>query len=194
MITFVLPSKCEPKVQRTIQQIEELAMKLHMPDIQIIISNDREGKGKGWAVRQTLPYATRPLICFLDADGDIEPRMVKRLIPFLDDYDVVVGVKPISGRWDRRILTYLSRIYIAILFNIRVDSQTGIKLFKREALAGANWYSNGWLFDIEILHDCKEAGYRMIEVPIEADVSRGIKGKSLWRTFKESLTLWLETR
>lgn len=194
MISFLLPSKNEPKVQQTIKKIEDLAMQLRMPEIQVIVCNDREGRGKGWAVRQCLPYATNKLVCFLDADGDIEPRMVKRLIPYLDDYDVIVGVKPISGRWDRRILTALSRIYLALLFDIKVDTQTGIKLFKRDAIQGIDWYNNHWLFDIEVLSLAKQRGYRMIEVPIEADVSKGVRGKALWRTFCESITLWLELR
>lgn len=192
MISFLLPSKNEPKAQQTVQILEEFCIRENIKS-QIIVCNDREGKGKGWAVRECLKHAKGDLICFLDGDGDIEPRMIKRLIPYLDDYDVVVGIKPISGLWSRRILTYLSRIYLAILFDIKVDTQTGIKLFKRYVL-DYTWYSNSWLFDVEILHDAKQRGIRMIEVPIECNVNRGVKGKSLWRTFKQSVTLYLETR
>jgi len=192
MISFLLPSKNEPKVQETVKRVEEFCI-MEKIECQIIICNDREGKGKGWAVRECLKHAKGDLICFLDGDGDIEPRMVKRLFPFLDDYDVAVGVKPISGLWSRRILTYLSRIYLAILFNIKVDSQTGIKLFKRYVL-DYTWYSDGWLYDLEILHDAKQRGVRMCEVPIECNINKGVKGKALWRTLKESITLYLETR
>ncbi len=192
MISFLLPSKNEPKVQETVKRVEEFCIAERL-QCQIIICNDKEGKGKGWAVRECLKYATGDYICFLDGDGDIEPRMLKRLIPYLDDYDVVVGVKPISGRWDRRILTYLSRIYLAILFDIKCDTQTGIKIFKRYTL-DLTWYSDSWLFDVEILREIKQRGYRITEAPIECNVSRGVKGKALWRTLKESITLYLETR
>jgi glycosyltransferase involved in cell wall biosynthesis len=192
MISFLLPSKNEPRAQDTALKVEEFCIKENL-QCQIIVCNDREGKGKGWAVRECLKYATGDLICFLDGDGDIEPRMLKRLIPYLDDHDVVCGVKPISGLWSRRVLTYLSRIYLAILFNVKVDTQTGIKLFKRHVL-DYTWYSNGWLFDVEILHNAKQRGCRMIEVPIECNVNKSVKGKALWRTLKESITLYLETR
>lgn len=190
MISFILPSKSEQNVYWVMEEIE----KLFSGDAEIIVCNDRDGKGKGWAVREGFKHAKGDLIVFIDGDGDIHPKMVKRLFPFLEDYDVVVGVKPISGLWSRRIVTYLSRIYLAVLFNIKVDTQTGVKIFKRRILDYIDWYSNGWLFDVEILHAAKTIGANMIEVPIEANVNKGLKGKGIWNTFKESITLWLETR
>lgn len=187
MLSVILPSADEPNAMAMSQEVQEL-----FPEAQIIVCNDRHRQGKGWAIRHALTEAKGDLVAFLDGDGDIRPKMIKRLLPFIEDYDIVVGVKPISGLWSRRILTYLSRIYLAICFDIKVDSQTGVKLFKREAIA--DFYSNGWLFDLEILSVAKQNAYRMIEVPIEATVNRRMKIISIWRTFKESITLWLELR
>lgn len=187
MISIILPSANEPNAMATMEEVEKL-----FPDAQIIVCNDRHRQGKGWAIRHALQHATGDLIVFLDGDGDIKPKMIKRLLPFIEDYDIVVGVKPISGLWSRRVLTYLSRIYLAICFNIKVDSQTGIKLFKRQAID--DWYSNGFLFDLEILSVAKHNGFSMIEVPIEANINRRMKFISIWNTLKESFTLWLELR
>jgi glycosyltransferase involved in cell wall biosynthesis len=162
-------------------------------DIQIIGCNDREAKGKGWAMRTALAQATGTTVIFIDGDGDISPRMILRLLPYLRDYDIVCGVKPISGRWSRRVLSYFSRIYIALLFGVKVDSQTGIKAFRTYALG--DWYSNGWLFDLEILSVAKQKGMSMIEVPIEfTPGNKKVKLISIWKTLKESWTLWLELR
>ena len=187
MISIILPSKNEPKISQLVEEIEKL-----YPGSQVIISNDRYGNGKGWAIRQALNHSKGDLIAFLDGDGDIKPKMLKRLIPFLEDYDIVVGVKPISGLWSRRILTFFSRYYIALFFNLKIDSQTGIKIFKREAMQ--EFYNNGWLFDLEILSIAKQKGFRMIEVPIEANVTKKMKLISIWNTLRESVTLWLELR
>lgn len=187
-LTIILPSANEKNAMKTAKQVEEL-----FPDAQVIISNDRYRKGKGWAVRQAMEEATGDHVAFLDGDGDIQPKMLKRLMPFIEDYDIVCGVKPISGLWSRRILTFLSRYYIAFCFGLKVDSQTGIKLFRRQALQ--SWYSNGWLFDLEILSIAKQKGYSMIEVPIEfVKINRKMKMSSIWNTLKESITLWLELR
>lgn len=187
MMSVILPSANEPNAMATAAKVEAL-----FPEAQVIVCNDRHRQGKGWAVRQALSEATGDLIVFLDGDGDIEPKMIKRLQPFIEDYDIVCGVKPISGLWSRRILTYLSRIYLAICFNVKVDTQTGIKLFKRKTIE--DWYSNGWLFDLEILSLAKQNGFSMIEVPIEANINRRMKFISIWKTLKESITLWLELR
>lgn len=187
MLSIILPSKNEPNVLNVVEQLEIL-----FPESQIIVSNDGAGHGKGWAVREALKHASGDYVVFLDGDGDISPKMIKRLIPFIEDHDIVCGVKPISGLWSRRILTFFSRYYIALCFNIKVDSQTGIKLFRRYALT--EFYNNGFLFDLEILSVAKQKGMSMIEVPVEAKVNKRMKMKSIWNTFKESLTLWLELR
>lgn len=186
-LSIIIPSRNEPKILEMLAETEKL-----YPNAQIIVSNDRHSNGKGWAIRQGIQEAKGDIVCFIDGDLEIHPKMIKRLIPFLEDYDVVVGVKPISGLLSRRILTYLSRIYLALFFSLKVDSQTGIKLFKKEALC--EFYNNGFLFDLEILSVAKQNGFRMIEVPIEANVTRRMKAKSIWNTFKESITLWLELR
>ena len=187
MLSIILPSRNEPNASKMMEELEAT-----YNNVQLIVSNDADGRGKGFAIRQAFAHATGEYVCFLDADGDISPKMIKRLIPYIVDYDIVVGVKPISGRWDRRILTFLSRYYIAILFNIKVDTQTGIKLFRRYAIQ--EFYNDGFLFDLEILSVAKKRGMKLIEVPIEATVNKGMKLTSIWRTFKESITLWLELR
>lgn len=187
MMTVILPSASEKKIINTLMEVEYL-----FPESQVIVSNDRYRKGKGWAIRQAIQEAKGDLIVFLDGDGDIKPKMIKRLLPFIEDYDIVCGVKPISGLWQRRIITYLSRIYLALFFNVKVDTQTGIKIFRRKALQ--KYYNDGFLFDLEILCLAKKKGYSMIEVPIEANITRRVKLISLWNTLKESITLWLELR
>lgn len=187
MLSIILPSRNEPHINEVVDDTIR-----QFPDAQVIVSSDSEGRGKGWAIREGLKKAKGDLIAFLDGDGDIQPRMLKRLMPFIEDHDIVVGIKPISGLLSRRILTYLSRLYLALCFDIKVDSQTGIKLFRREAMQ--KFYNDGFLFDLEILCIAKQQGLRMIEVPIDANVRRRMKLKSIWNTLKESITLWLELR
>ncbi len=186
--SVLLPSANEANAMYTAMKIEEI-----LPDAEIIVCNDRHRQGKGWAIRNAMENSTGDFVAILDGDGDIQPRMIKRLIPFLEDYDIVCGVKPISGLWSRRILTFFSRLYIALCFNIKVDSQTGIKIFKRCAIY--KYYSDGWLFDLEMLSLAKQKGHSMIEVPIDyVLINRKMNMLSIWKTLKESITLWLELR
>lgn len=159
-----------------------------LPAHEIIIASDRAGRGKGWAVREALQHAKGDRIAFLDSDGDIPPRMLRRLIPFLDDFDVVVGSKRIwKAPWHRKIITHLSRIYIRLFFGLTCDTQTGIKLFRREALD--SWKENSFIFDVEILAKAKKKGMKIIEVPIEAEIKNPMSRKALWNTFLGSIRL-----
>ena len=60
MISVLLPNHNEKNVQQFMQEIEDT-----IPQVsQIITACDREGKGKGWAVREALKLATGSIICF----------------------------------------------------------------------------------------------------------------------------------
>lgn len=187
-LSILIPSKDEPKIKEMVRITEE-----EFPEAQqIIVCNDSLGKGKGWAVREALKHATGDVICLIDGDLDIHPRMIKRLIPFLKEYDIVVGRKQVRGSLGRRILTKCSRLYIKLLFGVTNDTQTGIKLFKDYALLP--WETDGFMFDLEILAKARMKGLQIIEVPVEVtdhgSTSKPMKLRNVIRAFKESLRLW----
>lgn len=181
MLSILIPSSNEVNIHNFIEEIE-LSMVNPIGGYEIIIASDAERKGKGWALRRALENAKGDLIAFIDGDGDIQPRMLWRLFPFLMDFDIVVGSKKMTrAPLQRKIITHLSRLYIRILFGIGVDTQTGIKLFHREALR--EWKTDGFGFDIEILRNAKRRGMRMIEIPVDAE----IKEKMTWRVVCKTL-------
>lgn len=183
MLSILLPSHNERNINLFVQEVEDV-----LPAHEILIASDRTGRGKGWAVREAFQHAKGDKIAFLDSDGDIQPRMLKRLLPFLDDYDVVVGSKRITkAPMHRKVITILSKIYIKFMFGLGVETQTGIKLFRREAIS--DWTINGWLFDVEILAKAHKNKMRMIEIPIETEITGSISKKVLWKTLLDSLYL-----
>jgi glycosyltransferase involved in cell wall biosynthesis len=183
MLSIILPSHREPEIHRFVDRVAE-----RFPACEIIVSSDSEGRGKGWAIRQAIAHARGEEIAFLDGDGDIHPRMLLRLVPFLEDFDVVVGTKRINHRHlSRRVITTLSRIYIRTIFGLTCDTQTGIKLFRRAAIM--DWKTDGFLFDVEILANAQKNGCRIVEVPIEAEITERMSRRAVWKTFLESLTL-----
>jgi len=184
LLSIILPAHKEPSAEFL------MTLSYELPHAEIIVSRDRDRKGKGWAIREALKHCKGQYIAFLDSDGDIEPRMLQRLIPFIDDFDAVVGSKRINHKHlKRRIVTLLSRIYIRFTFGIFVDTQTGIKIFRRSVLK--DWITDGFFFDVEILESIKRSGASIVEVPIEAVISENIQKGAIWRTLKESLILKL---
>ena len=190
MLSILLPSRNEPRVHDFIKELEG-----KVPVTEIIICNDRESKGKGWALREALQYAKGDLIAFIDGDGEISARMLLRMLPFIEDFDAVVGSKRITkSPLRRKVMTRLTRWWFKFLFGVKVDTQTGIKLFRRKALEALNynWDSQKFIFDVEILAKLQKLGFRLIEVPVECEIRRQLAFKTIFLILGESL--WLKYR
>jgi len=178
MLSIILPNHNEPNLEIMIRELSRL-----YPEAQIIVSNDPNGRGKGWAVWQGRTQVASYPVIFLDADGDISPYEIEKLLRYAGQYDIVVGKKQLPKNFFRKLLTLFSRLFIRMLFGIKVDTQTGIKLFNYLP----DWSCDGWAFDIEILYRAKKFGKTMKEVPIIARVSDNKSLKDIWTTLKDSI-------
>lgn len=188
MISVIIPCHNEERIHDVVDGVEKiLDGNFKEGDHEILIASDRDGRGKGWAVRQAMEFARGNIIIFLDGDMDINPRMILRLLPHLTEFDIVVGKKNTRKIFSRWILTILSRIYIRMMFGIQVDTQTGIKAFWKYALP--DWKTNGFAFDIEILSKAKKIGFSMYEVTVEASASKKMKLRSIIMCLIESLKI-----
>lgn len=182
MLSILIPSKLEPKIYDFMEKIEQ-----DIRPNQIIVYNDRYGQGKGYALREALKEANGDYFIFIDGDLDILPFEIYKLLPYLEQYDVVMGDKGSPKRLDRSILTILSRWWIRLLFNIWEDTQTGIKGFNYKP----EWKTNSWAFDIEIIYKAKKSGKSMITIPIQAIVSDTKTFGDIWKTFVDSIKIRL---
>lgn len=150
--------------------------------------NDTSSQGKGWTLRECVKAIDTDTYVFVDGDGDIDPVYMAPMVFYLNQgYDVVVGKKELPRTFKRKLLTFLSRIWIRLLFGIGVDTQTGLKAFKYKP----HWHLNGWAFDIEILWDAKKKGKKILELPIHATVSSGKSWHDIASTMRDTIKLRL---
>lgn len=180
MLSILIPSRNEEEIVSFVAAIE----KLIAPD-EIIVYNDRYGRGKGYALKEALKEARGDSFIFIDGDWDIKPYELKKVLTYLKQYDIVVGRKQLPIRKDRKLLTFLSRLWIKLLFSLDVDTQTGIKGFNYRP----SWNTNGWAFDIEILYKAKQENRTMIEIPVKATISDKKTIKDIWLTLLETLKI-----
>lgn len=183
-IAICVPTHNEPeqRINEMMARINETVGEGHI----ISKVNDTDSIGKGFALREAVQAVVADIYIFVDGDGDIDPLYMAPIVFYLNQgYDVVVGKKELPGRWDRRWLTYFSRIWIRMLFGLKVDTQTGIKGFRYKP----EWKLNGWAFDIEILHKAKKTKKKILEVPIHAVVSSGKKWQDIASTLRDTIKL-----
>ena len=195
-IAVIVPSRNEPRVQEVVDTVEAL-----FSDVQVIVSEDKEGKGKGWAIREGLKkvHVQRSLVFFIDGDMDIHPsNMVKLLDKMMKTHaDVVVGVKHIkSGRLSRRIISFLCRVFVRVVFGLKVQTQTGLKLYKW--LAIRYWEEDRYAFDIEMLYKAKKDGRRIAEVPVNVSLDSRMSIRTvfsfIWAALKLRWRLFFGSR
>lgn len=155
-----------------------------------------ENGGKGAALVAGFGASRGSHVLLLDGDLDLDPAMTWRFFETMRDRgaDIVIGSKmhpesQIDYPWRRRLA---SRVYYSIvrcLLGLPVrDTQTGMKLFSRDALdfAFSRMVTKRYAFDLEVLAIARDAGYRVAEAPIKLDY-RGKAGALTLRNVRDVL-------
>jgi glycosyltransferase involved in cell wall biosynthesis len=136
--------------------------------------------GKGHALSVGVANSTGALVTFIDADMELNPREIRAFVELLTrgGHDVVVGSKRhprsrVHYPAFRRLQSMAYQLLVRVLFQLEIrDTQTGLKLFRREVLADAVplLAVKRFAFDLELLVVARHLGYRRIaEAPIELD-------------------------
>ena len=142
-----------------------------------------ENQGKGQAIKEAFKYAKGDIIMFLDGDLDIHPAQFHALFDIMknENADVVIGAKRhersvVKYPFKRRVLSAGYFYIVKFLFGLPLlDTQTGIKIFKREVLDKIfhRVLIKRYAFDLELLVLAHHNGYTIRPAPIVVD----FKGK-----------------
>jgi len=153
--------------------------------INVLHRKNKEGLGRAyiagfhWAIEHKFDY-----IFEMDADFSHDPKYVPDFLSAIEDNDLVLGSRYISGvnviNWPmkRLLLSYYANVYTRIVTGLPVrDGTGGFKCFRREVLEAVDLdavRSNGYIFQIEVSMRVWKKGFRIKEIPIVfADRERG---------------------
>lgn len=185
----------------TYKKIKPLASK------KLLVLGYEHTHGKGYAVRYGMARAKGDYVAFIDAGGDLNPNGISMLLEHMEWYnaDIIIGsklhsVSKVYYPLQRKILSFFSQLWIWLLFGLKVrDTQTGMKIFKREVLVKIlpRLLVKQFAFDVETLAVAKHLGFKRIyEAPIELtyNFQSSIMTKSflyvLFRTFMDTLAIY----
>jgi dolichol-phosphate mannosyltransferase len=140
------------------------------------------------------------LVLEMDCDFSHDPEAVPRLIAAAEDgADVVLGSRYVRGgrvgNWGlvRRVISRGASLYTALFLQMGVRDPTGgFKCFRRSVLETLDLdaiSAKGYAFQIETTYRAKQAGFRIVEVPItfvdrtagHSKMSRTIVLEAIWR-------------
>ncbi|WP_375498872.1 polyprenol monophosphomannose synthase [uncultured Jatrophihabitans sp.] len=112
----------------------------------------------------------------MDADGSHAPEQLPRLLAALDDADLVLGSRYVTGgavvNWprSRELISRGGNLYTQLALGLRLrDATGGYRAFRRTVLEGIDYAgvaSQGYCFQVDLARRAVEAGFRVVEVPI----------------------------
>ncbi len=178
---------------------DELAAK--HPFVSVLHRERKEGLGRAYidGFRRVLA-GDAELVLEMDCDFSHDPQDVPRLIAAAEDgADVVLGSRYVPGggvrNWGlvRQLISRGGSVYTALFLRMGVKDPTGgFKCFRRAVLEGLDLDAitpRGYAFQIETTYRAKQAGFRVVEIPItfsdrvagQSKMSRAVVLEAIWR-------------
>ena len=131
----------------------------------------KKGKrGKTFSLIEGFEKARFEILGMIDADLQYPPKYLPKMLELVEKgADVVITNRseykaPIS----RKIISKLTGSIITFLFDLNFDTQSGLKIFRKEVYTSIPIKTeNEWTFDIDLLVKAKRLGYKIISINIE---------------------------
>lgn len=141
----------------------------------VVIIRNGFNQGKGFALKNGFFNSTGDVVVLLDSDLDIPPEQIENLIyEYKKGYDVVITSKFEKGSQIkypifRRIVSFGFYVFIKLLFGLPFkDTQTGLKLFRREVLEVclSRMVVKRFAFDLELLLIAYRYNFSIKSIPV----------------------------
>jgi glycosyltransferase involved in cell wall biosynthesis len=175
------------------------------PELTSVVRDRNEGKGA--ALRLGLARGRGRYLGFIDADGDLDPLLLRSFQVMVNLYnpDVILGSKrhPLSEveyPFLRRVYSwgYQQVVRVGFRLNIR-DTQTGIKLVRRDVLAAVlpRMLEKRFAFDLELFVIARRLGYkRFLEAPIRLrhQFTTTVSWRSVYRSLLDTAAIFYRLR
>lgn len=131
----------------------------------------KKGKpGKAYSLLEGFSYAKGESFCIIDADLQYPPEAITQMHrKILDNKaDIVVANRTEyqAGHLRKLFSRVFSLFFVRFLHHLSVDAQSGLKVFRKETIQRYKIDPSAWTFDLEFLLKAREAGYKIVTVPI----------------------------
>ena len=94
-------------------------------------------KGNGAAIKTGIKVASGDYIVCMDIDGQHDPEDILKMLPYLDEYDLVVGARPFKndGSWYRNLANKFYNQLASSLTGFKIEDLTsGYRIFRADVV------------------------------------------------------------
>ncbi len=134
----------------------------------IRVIHHEENMGCGASIKTGFKEAKNDLIFYTDSDNQFEISDIHKLLPYLDEYDIVVGVRqPRADSIFRKIQSRVYNYLVNSLYNVNFkDVNCSFKIFKKCLIEDIELKSKSTFIDAEMMIKCVRKGLKVKEVEI----------------------------
>lgn len=158
-----------------------------------VVTHERN-QGYGAALADGFAAANKTLTFFMDADGQFDIGDLARLLPFIDEYDAVIGYRRArQDTWLRKLNAWGWKLVVRITLGVRArDIDCALKLLHTDFLQHYPLETRGAMINAELLYKLRRAGCTCYEVGVQHYPRRGGRAtganlRVILRAFRELL-------
>ena len=152
----------------TDERVKEYINSSNSSSIKLLYKKDKQGKA--YAILEGTHYGKAPYIAMIDGDLQYPPEVLPEMFKLVKKFGVVVANRKKNGAgFLRKIGTRLNRyIFEKKLLGLNCDTQSGLKVFKREIIRYLHEADvKPWSIDMPLLVTARRLGYKIATVDIE---------------------------
>ncbi|HWY79089.1 MAG TPA: glycosyltransferase [Candidatus Sulfotelmatobacter sp.] len=149
-------------------------------------------KGKAYSLLQGFRNATGDIFIMIDGDLQYPPESIPEMVQELENADIIVADRKEyhDGSLRKVLSSGFKNIFGKILFGLKTDIQSGLKVFKKDVYHIAKTQpSSPWTFDLEFLSRAYQAGFIIKNIPIIFSAREN--GRSKVNIFAQTLEIGL---
>lgn len=189
---IIIVNDCSP------DQSGEIADKIAKKDKRVRVIHHEKNKGYGGALQSGFLASKKDLIFYTDGDAQYDVLELEKLVPYIDNYDVVNGYKiKRNDPFYRKLLGSIYQLSVKFLFNLKVrDVDCDFRLMKRYIFEKIHLKENTGLICTEMMRKIQVNNFSIKNVPVSHykrvyGVSQFFRPKRVFQTLTGLVKQWV---
>jgi len=162
---------------------------------EVKVIHHEKNRGYGGALKSGFYGSSKELVFYTDGDAQYDVREIVKLLPYIEEYDVVNGYK--IKRHDPYYRVFLGRMYhhfVKFLFGLKIkDVDCDFRLIKRKVFDKVKLEEDGGIICVELVKKLQDNGFKIKEVPVHHYAREGgsqfFKLSRILRVFRDVFRL-----
>lgn len=166
--------------------------KLNANDARVQVVTHEHNQGYGATLVDGFAAATKDLTFFMDSDGQFDIHDIDQFLPFINEYDAVIGYRiKRQDTWMRKLNAWGWKRLVRLIFGVRVrDIDCAFKLLRTSFLHNYPLETRGAMINAELLYKLKRTGCTVREIgvrhlPRQGGRATGANLRVIARAFRE---------